>query len=240
MIPLRVLLCDDEAMARRRAHRLLSTMPGVVVGAECENAREARDKLTSEEFDVALLDIQMPVETGLELAASLPDPKPFLIFVTAHAEHAVGAFEVGAVDYVLKPLEEERLAKAIARARSFVEAERAGKEAVSAPDEPIAIGTQTGAVLFAPRDVSHCSFDGTLTTVHAAGKSVLTEISLTELAAKLPHLLRVHRRSLLSLAHVERLESQPSGGYVAHVRGGGCVEVSRQAARDLRRRLGIG
>jgi two-component system LytT family response regulator len=87
--------------------------------------------------------------------------------------------------------------------------------------------------------VSHCSFDGQLATVHASGRSVLTELSLSDLALKLPHLLRVHRRSLLSLAHVDHLESQLSGGYVAHMKGGGSVEVSRQAARDLRRRLGI-
>ncbi len=241
MMPLRVLLCDDEAMARRRAHRLLSALPGVQVGAECESAEEARRKLAEEEFDVALLDIQMPHESGLELAASLPDPKPFLIFVTAHGEHAVEAFEVGAVDYVLKPLEEERLAKAMARARSYLDAAPSLRGAPpKAPDAPIAIATRDGAVLFAAEDVSHCSFDGQLTTVYAKSRSVLTEQSLTELASKLPHLLRVHRRSLLSLAHVDRLESQLSGGYVAHVRGGGSVEVSRQAARDLRRRLGIG
>lgn len=239
-MPLRVLLCDDEAMARRRAHRLLSAMAGIQVGAECESAEQARQKLLEEEFDVALLDIQMPHESGLQLAASLPDPKPFLIFVTAHAEHAVEAFEVGAVDYVLKPLEEERLAKAIARARSYFDALPSLRHATKAPEAPIAIATQSGAVLFAAEDVSHCSFDGQLATVFAKGRSVLTEQSLTELASKLPHLLRVHRRSLLSLAHVERLESQLSGGYLAHVRGGGSVEVSRQAARDLRRRLGIG
>lgn len=241
MIPLRVLLCDDEAMARRRAHRMLSAMPGVQVGAECESAEEARQKLAEEEFDVCLLDIQMPHESGLELAASLPDPKPFLIFVTAHAEHAVSAFEVGAVDYVLKPLEEDRLAKSIHRARSYFDA--APRSAAASPRVeagPIAIATRDGAVLFPAEEVSHCSFDGQLATVHANGKSVLTEQSLTELASKLPHLLRVHRRSLLSLTHVERLESQLSGGYVAHVRGGGSVEVSRQAARDLRRRLGLG
>lgn len=241
MIPLRVLVCDDEAMARRRAIRLLSAMSGVVVGAECESAAEARQKLAEEEFDVCLLDVQMPNETGLELAASLVEPRPFLIFATAHAEHAVSAFDVGAVDYVLKPLEEERLAKAIGRARShFDAAPRTTSVLPKADAGPIAIATRDGAVLFPAEDVSHCTFDGQLATVYAKGKSVLTEQSLTELAAKLPHLLRVHRRSLLSLAHVERLESQLSGGYLAHVRGGGSVDVSRQAARELRRRLGLG
>ena len=240
MIPLRVLLCDDEAMARRRAHRLLTALPGVVVGAECESAAEARQKMSEEEFDVCLLDIQMPHESGLELAASLPDPKPFLIFVTAHSEHAISAFEVGAVDYVLKPLEEERLAKAMTRARSYFDAAPRSLSVLPKADSgPIAIATRDGAVLFPADHVSHCTFDGQLATVYANGKGVLTEQSLTDLASKLPHLLRVHRRSLLSLAHVERLESQLSGGYVAHVRGGGSVEVSRQAARDLRRRLGI-
>lgn len=183
MIPLRVLICDDELMARRRAKRLLAAMSDVHVAAECENAEEVRARLAEGELDVLLLDVQMPGETGLQLAATLPDPKPFLIFVTAHAEHAVSAFDLGAIDYVMKPLEEERLAKAIARARAWVErAQTTERPATPAPAPmTIAIATRNGMVLFAPTDVTHCTFDGQLATVHAAGKAVLTELSLNDL-----------------------------------------------------------
>jgi two-component system LytT family response regulator len=229
-------------MARKRAHRLLAAIPGVTVDAVCSSAAQVRQVMATQDFDVLVLDVQMPDETGLELAATLAEPRPFLVFATAHAEHAVHAFDVfalGAVDYVLKPLEEERLVKALARARAWLEP--AGpvplRSEMPAPVDPIALDTHHGVVLLAPGDVSHCTFDGQLATVHAAGRAVLTDLTMTELQQKLPHLLRVHRRSLLSLAHVERLEPRLSGGYVAHLRGGGSAEVSRKEARELRRRL---
>ena len=235
---LRVLVCDDEAMARKRAHRLLSALPDVTVDAVCSSAAEVRATLATRHFDVLVLDVQMPDETGLELAATLPEPRPFLVFATAHAQHAVNAFDdfaLGAVDYVLKPLEEGRLAKALARARAWLDATSSSAAAPGVP--PIALATHQGVVLIAPAEVSACTFDGQLATVHAPGRAVLTDLTMNELAQKLPHLLRVHRRSLLSLAHVDRLEPRLSGGYVAHLRGGGSAEVSRKEARELRRRL---
>ena len=242
--PLRVLVCDDEAMARKRAHRLLTAIEGVTVDAICSSAAEVRDVLAREprpHFDVLFLDVQMPGETGLELAASLPDPRPFLVFATAHSEHAVTAFDafpLGAVDYVLKPIEDERLTKAVGRARAWRERHPSTPaSAPGAPRDPIALATHQGVVLLAPDAVSGCSFDGQLVTLHEGGRAVLTDLTMNDLARKLPHLLRVHRRSLLSLAHVDRLEPRLSGGYVAHLRGGGSVEVSRQSARELRRRL---
>ena len=239
---LRVLVCDDEAMARKRAQRLLAAIPGVTVSAVCTSAADVRAALAAQELDVLVLDVHMPGETGLELAATLLEPRPFLVFATAHSEHAVTAFDafpLGAVDYVLKPIEEERLARSIARAREWFQRDRpAEPRADVAPGDPIALATHQGVVLLAPSSISACTFDGQLVTVRADGRAVLTDLPLNDLAQKLPHLLRVHRRSLLSLAHVDRLEPRLSGGYVAHLRGGGAAEVSRQAARELRRRLG--
>lgn len=243
-LPLRVLVCDDEAMARKRVHRLLTAIPGVSVDAVCSSADEVRATLVHHDFDVLVLDVQMPEETGgtgLALAATLAEPRPFFVFATAHSEHAVTAFDafaLGAVDYVLKPIEAERLGKAIARARAWIEREQLAPPLPEAiPVDPIALATHQGVVLLAPASISACTFDGQLATVHAEGRAVLTDLTMNDLAQKLPHLLRVHRRSLLSLAHVDRLESRLSGGYVAHLRGGGSAEVSRQAARELRRRL---
>ena len=91
-----------------------------------------------------------------------------------------------------------------------------------------------------PADITHAIHDGQLVTVFVSGEALLTSKSLTELEAALPSLTRVHRRALLSLAHVERLRPQDTGGYLAVVSGGEEVPVSRQAARELRRKLGIG
>jgi two-component system LytT family response regulator len=233
-----VLLCDDELLARKRMTRLLGEIGGVQIVAECTNGEEVLARLADEEVDVLLLDIDMPGLSGIEAVARLPEDRPYVVFATAHPEHAVAAFEVGAVDYVLKPVESDRLRKALDRARAQLDAP-APAPAIPAMAR-LAIPTHDGAVLVTTADISHAVLEGQLVTVYAAGRKVLTGFTLQELEAKLPHFERVHRRALLNLDHVERLESVSSGGYVAHVRGGGKVEVSRQSARRLRRRLGLG
>jgi two-component system LytT family response regulator len=106
--------------------------------------------------------------------------------------------------------------------------------------ERLAITTASGVVLVDPRSVTHASLDGALVTIFtASGERHLTDDSLSELEKKLPHMLRVHRRALVALEHVAKLAPQPTGGYVARTVSGHAIEVSRQAARDLRRRLGL-
>src|SRR5262245_37397818 len=105
----RVLIADDEQMARRRVARLLTDIAGVAVVGECESGEELLARLEHQDVDVVLLDVQMPGMTGIEAKTRLGEDAPYVIFVTAHPDHAVAAFDVGAVDYVLKPVEAERL-----------------------------------------------------------------------------------------------------------------------------------
>jgi two-component system, LytTR family, response regulator len=240
-VPLRVLVLDDESIARKRLARLLTEIGDIERIVECESATDARARMEEEELDVCFFDIQMPGETGLELAKSLPEDRPYLIFLTAHPEHALAAFDVGAVDYVLKPVDADRLKKAVDRARKFLEGpERVAKDAPVAA-EKLALQTQNGVVLVRTGDVTHADFDGALVTVHANGKKILTDASLQDLEGKLPQGLfeRVHRRAIINLDHVARLEPVASGGYTAHMDSGERVDISRQSARKLRRRLGI-
>jgi len=182
--------------------------------------------------DLALLDVEMPGMNGMEAFAALGPRAPFVVFCTAHATYAVEAYDRGAVDYVLKPVDPERLRKAVDRARVRVRDR--------APSDRLAIATKSGVVLVDPLAVTHATLDGALVTVFTAGgEKHLTDDSLNELERKLPRMVRVHRRALLALEHVTRLEPQPTGGYVARTAGGHAVEVSRQAARDLRKRLGL-
>lgn len=228
---LRVLIADDEAMARRRLERLLAAIPGAVLAATCTNADEVLAAVAEATFDVALLDIQMPGLSGLDASALLPADGPAVIFVTAHPEHALQAFGVGARDYLLKPVDADRLRKALDR--------------VAAPPAPpsarLALPTARGVHLLARGDVSHLVLDGASVVVHADGKRHFTTTSLAELERKLggEPFVRVHRRAVVNLNCVELLEPLETGGFVARMASGDRVEVSRAAARQLRRRLGL-
>jgi two-component system LytT family response regulator len=166
-----------------------------------------------------------------------------VIFCTAHAAHAVSAFDVGAVDYVLKPIDGARLRKALERARQRI------APASSRPDAPappvavdrLALPTRQGIVLIDPRDVTHAQLADELVTVYAAGQAYLSALSLQEIETRLPPptFVRVHRRALINLKHIVRLLPNEVGGFVAETSGGHSVEVSRQAARDLRKLLGL-
>jgi two-component system LytT family response regulator len=244
-IPLRVLVCDDELMARKRVLRLLGELPGIEVAIECESGEEVLVKLKTEDVDVAILDINMPGLTGLETVMQMPEDRPYVIFLTAHPEHAVQAFDVGAVDYVLKPVDDARLEKALARARLSLDhgtpSAAADAGGTSSKTSKLAIATHDGAALVRPADVTHATFDGALVTVHTSARSILTDDTLQDLEAKLPKgpFERVHRRAIVNLDHVDRLESVDSVGYVACLSTGKRVDVSRQSARRLRRRLGL-
>ncbi|RKH31819.1 DNA-binding response regulator [Corallococcus praedator] len=259
--PLRVLIADDELLARKRLSRLLAALPDVSVCGEAVDGDSVLAAVRAGGVDVVLLDIHMPGLSGLDAMALLPLGGPHVIFCTAHAEHAVNAFEHGAVDYVLKPVEAARLQKALERARARLPASpptsaptsapAARAKNVTAPPQAsggsgpafarLPIPTRQGLVLVSPDAISHASLEDELVTVFTTQGDFLTDFTLNELADKLPaeHFHRVHRRALLNLSHVTRLEPLETGGYLARTARGHSVEVSRQSARELRRMLGL-
>jgi len=217
-----VCVCDDELIARMRVLRLLGELSGI---------------------DVVLLDIHMPEIDGLSLARQMPETlggdRPYLIFLTAHPNHALEAFEVGAIDYLLKPVDAPRLEKALDRARTFLD-----RDEPRAPPTAIAklpVQTKAGVVLLAPNEITHAVLESELVTIATADKTLITDFTLGELEAKLPSppFVRVHRRAILNVERTTRFEPLPSGGYLAHVEGGRSVDVSRAVARKLRRTMGI-
>lgn len=237
-MPLRVLVADDEEMARRRLRRLLETEADLTIVGEAKTGEEALQLLDELDVDLALLDVRMPFATGLDVATVAAELGVEVVLVTAHADHAVEAFATGAADYLLKPVEPERLRQALARVRSrHVEAAPAS---VAAVPERLALEVKGELVLVPPSAVTHAVSDGDLVTVHLSdGARHLTELSLADLSRKLPALLRVHRRALLSLEYVVRLRPLETGGYLAITRTGDEVPVARQSARQLRRALGL-
>ncbi len=239
---LRVLIADDEQLARARLTRLLTSMEDVTIVGEAKDGEEVLTKVRAGGIDVVLLDVQMPKLTGVEAMALWPVDGPWVVFCTAHAEHAVKAFEIDAVDYLLKPVEPDRLKKALDKARQRETRETfsaAVKKHQAIPRLPVQ--TRQGLVLLDPGVITHAVLEGELVTVHTKDASFLTDYSLNDLEQRLPagRFERVHRRALLNLEAVARLEPLETGGYLARTTNGHSVEVSRQAARDLRKRLGL-
>lgn len=234
---LRVLFADDELMARKRMRRLLADIEGIEVVAECTSGEEVLAELDRVEVDLALLDVRMGALSGLDVAEAAAELGVEIVLTTAHPEHAAAAYEHGAIDYVLKPVEPERLAKAIARVRERLEVPRAA----GAPLERLALTVRGEVRLVSPDEISHALLDGQLVSVFVAGEALLSELSLNELERRLPagRFERVHRRALVNLARIDRLKPLPTGGYLAVTSDGHEVPVSRQAARALRRRFGI-
>lgn len=234
---LKVVIADDEAMARQRLTRLLAGLPEVELVRTCENAEQVLEAVRASPVDVLLLDIRMPGLSGLEAAQLLPEPRPYIIFCTAHSEHALEAFETGAVDYLLKPVEASRLKKALDRAQQRVGAVKTANPAASR----LPIPTRQGIRLLNPEDITHVVLEGELVTLFVGAEQLLADSTLQELQDKLEPFgfERVHRRALLHLGRVNRLVPLETGGFLAQIRPGQEVEISRQVARELRRRLGL-
>ncbi len=255
--PLRVVVADDEKMARKRVVRLLHALGDVEVVAECRSGEEALRHLHADSVHAALLDVDMPGMNGIETARVAALRHVAVIFLTAHAEHAVAAFEEGAVHYLLKPLDAPRLERALDRLRERLRRSRPNEPEALPPSHSPPVSslggspnpvpgrlplTVRGDVHLVPiADITHALYDGELVTLYTAGREYISDESLQVLAERLEGeaFVRVHRRALLNLRAVDKLTALPSGGYLAVVRGGAEVPVSRQSARELRKQLGM-
>ena len=241
MTPLRCLIVDDELLARNRMQRLLLLQDDVVVVGVCSDAAAALKAVDAGGVDVVFLDIHMPGLSGLEAAERLPDGdrRPAVVFATAWADHAVDAFALGAVDYLLKPIDEARLARAVLRARKA--RPQLHPTTTTEPLAPLSIPTRRGLVLVPPGDITHAVLENDLVTVYGNDGAVyVTDFSVADLEERLPadRFMRVHRRALVNLWLVSLLEPLETGGYTAVLPGDQRVVVSRAAGRELRRRLG--
>ena len=209
---LKALVVDDEALARARLRTLLSDCkdPSAQVAAEAANAVQAMELLQHRQFDVVLLDIHMPGVDGLALARlvqTLPHP-PALIFVTAHTEHAVNAFELEALDYLTKPLRLERLQLALKKVERRLLAQ--GAAPVGGGQEDVLIIQERGRTERVPlRHVIFFKAELKYVTVRTATHSYILDASLNELEAKYPQqFLRIHRNALIARSAVRALEKQ--------------------------------
>jgi two-component system, LytTR family, response regulator len=234
---LRVLVVDDVAPALDEMCQLLREAPGVAAVEAAADALTALRLIPSTAPDVVFLDISMPGMDGLELAGLLgrmTDP-PVIVFVTAFEQHAVSAYGVGAVDYLLKPVSAERLAAALRRVHRG-----RGSSSGVAVDElaavPVELGGRTRYVRRA--DVRFAEAHGDYVRLHTREGGHLVRIPISRLEEHWRGVgyVRVHRSYLLAVHAVQELRSDVSGGLLAHTDAGD-VPVSRRHARELRDRL---
>ena len=241
--PLRVLVIDDERPALDELAYLLERDPRIGGVLTCDSAAEALRVLHDVPVDAVFLDIQMPGLTGLELAQVLSrfrNPPP-VVFVTAHEQHAVEAFELRAVDYVLKPVRADRLAEAVRRVVATVDG---AVEAAPARDDAQVAVERGGVTRFVNRcDITHVEAQGDYARLHTATDSHLLRSPLTTLEEEWASagFVRIHRSLLVSLSHVN--EVRMDGGRCTVVVGapgqqhGVELGVSRRHTRELRELL---
>ena len=232
----RVLIVDDEALARERVRTLLSSAPGVTVVGECSGGREAVEAIIAERPDLVFLDIQMPDVNGFEvLEAVAPEWLPAVVFVTAHDEYALRAFDVHAIDYLLKPIEPERFTRALGRARAA-----GGQKLLDLLD---AVGTRLvirakGKIsLLDPADIDWIEADGKHARLHVGRETHVIRQQLKRLEQRLaPHgFVRVHRSAIVNVDRIKELEPWFHGEYVVILKDGTKLTSSAAHSEALHR-----
>jgi len=236
---MRVLIVDDEAPARARLRQMLAAHADVEIAGEAETGVQAMELATQLKPDVLLLDIQMPGCTGIDVAASLPDPRPHVIFCTAYDQHAVDAFELHAVDYLLKPISRARLEQSLDRVRSA--APRPSLDAVRPP----------GPARFLVRNATHYVVVGEARVLYFCSEEGLTKLvgdaaqywmdpTLNELEQRVDpaRFFRISRAALINLSAVTEVYPMPGGSGEVLLKNGQRLEVSRRRFRDLMQALG--
>ncbi len=240
MNSIRTLIVDDEEPARERLRNLLRPFADAEVVGEAENGEQALEQIALLKPDLVFLDIQMPGCSGIEVAASLPGGTPRIIFCTAYDEYAIDAFEVRAVDYLLKPVARARLAKALERVRESGDQSEAvdGMVHDSAPARFLAKrGSRFKVVPVA--DV-HCFLsEGGLTQLWTADQYYWMEPALVDLDRRLAGtgFFRISRQALVNLDRVEEVVPLIGGHGQVKLAGGRVLDVSRRRMKDLMEEL---
>lgn len=242
---IRAFVVDDEEYARERLRQLLSAAPDVEIAGEAANGEQALAGIAGLRPDLVLLDIQMPGASGLEVAACLPRPRPKIIFCTAFDQYAVDAFELHAVDYLLKPVNRVRLFQAIERLRG-----KPGLEAEADLDRVTETVRGRCTRLLArcgdrfhvipQREVVYFSSEGGLTRLNTRDRQYILEPTLNDLEERLEpaSFFRVSRSAIVNLNAVTEIRMIIGGTAEVVVKTGVRLEASRRRVKDLLERLG--
>ncbi len=241
---MKVIIIDDERLARQELKSMLSTYPGIEIAGEAGEARTAIEMVNSVKPDVIFLDIQMPGKTGFDLLEELTFV-PEVVFVTAHDEYAIKAFEVNALDYLLKPVQPARLSDTIKKLMShFQEAQRnAGQQHANALGENDQVFVKDGERCWFVKlgDVRLFESEGNYVRLYFGTSKPLILRSLNYLDERLNNrtFFRASRKHIINLQWVENIESWFNGGLLVKLRGGEQVEISRRQAVKLKEMMSL-
>lgn len=233
---MKVLIIDDERLARNELRRMLKSFPEIEIAGEARNADEAHEQILRLHPDLIFLDIQMPKYDGFQLLERL-DEVPLVIFTTAFDNYALKAFEVSALDYLQKPITPERLAAAVAKVSL--------RQAARTPVAPNAGVADASRQIFV-RDGERCWFvalknialmesEGNYTRLHFDGNRPLLLRSLSDLQTHLDPAVffRANRAQIINLKFVDSISPWPNEGYLVKLKGGSQVEMSRRQAQKF-------
>jgi two-component system LytT family response regulator len=246
--PLDTLIVDDERLARRELRRLLDPHDEIEVVGEAANADQAEAAVREHEPDLLLLDVQMPGDSGFDLLERL-DAVPHVVFVTAYDEYAIKAFEVNALDYLVKPVEPERLSEAIETVQEREQAAETSPQAVAAEEPPSTLTAEDQVFV---KDGKRCWFvqladvrlfeaAGNYTRLYFDGETPLIHRSLSYLEDRLDpdRYFRASRQHILNLAWVDDVTRWSKDKLKAILEDGTEVELSRRRSKQFRKQLSL-
>jgi two-component system LytT family response regulator len=255
---IRAIIVDDEKPARRRLRELLEKQADIAVVAECSNGAEAARQIRALRPDLLLLDVQMPGLDGFGVVDAIGAAQmPATIFVTAYDQYALKAFEVSALDYLLKPFSDERFERSLARVLSFVRTNRREElshrilslldqiqpkqpQNTSAPLDCLMIKDGGRLLFLRVEEIDWIEAAGVYVQVHTADKTWLHRISLSELEAKLDarQFLRIHRSTIVNLQRVRELHPHSHGDFLVVLHDGTELKLSRNYRQKVEDSLG--
>jgi two-component system LytT family response regulator len=244
---IRAVVADDEAPAREKLERWVAEQPGMTVVGSAEDGLSAAQCIERLRPDVAFLDVQMPTLSGLQVAAQLePSNAPLIVFVTAFDEHAVNAFDLNAVDYLLKPYDLDRFARTMQRVRERLNTHESGAAAVAigraraTSCERLLVPDGEQLQLIDVASVEWLEADDNYVHVHTATRSYLVRRTLQDLLCQLgeQRFVRIHKSTAVNLGSIGSLTPLFKGDHEIHLRNGRILRLSRRYREALFARIG--
>ena len=241
---IRVVIVDDELLARQRIEDLLAKEENIELAGIATSGNEAVEVIRRLKPDLVFLDIQMAGLTGMQVAETLGDEMPVTIFTTAFDQFALKAFDVAAVDYLVKPFDDERFAQALRRARKAIEAARLGESASEPQPEyldRISVEMRGQLRVVPVASVDYITADGPYAELHVGDRTFAIRERMQTLEERLDPAVffRIHRSAIVRLDLIDTLLRHPGGDYAVRLRDGTVLSLSRSRREDLEARLGV-
>jgi len=237
---IRTFVVDDEPLARERVIRLLHADPEIELVGEFASATEAASQARTLEPRLLFLDVRMPEQDGFHLLQSLAHAglKPYVIFVTAYSDRSIDAFDIGAVDYLLKPFDDSRFARALERAKSLIASRTPSGAQPVRPAQPRArlLLSERGKIsVLSTRDIEFIQSSAKYVKIYAAGRCYSHRQSLGQLEEQLDPacFVRIHRSTLVNVEHISEMHSLFHGDYELILRRGTRLTLSRRYRERL-------